>query len=58
MASFQKMVSHVATVIRDGKVQNIDASELVRGDLVLVKYGDKVPADIRIIESFGMKVNL
>jgi len=38
-------------VIRDGNKQEIDASEIVSGDVVLVKEGDKVPADARIIES-------
>lgn len=56
MDSFKKMVTHQATVIRDGKVKNIPAENLVRGDIVLIKFGSKVPADVRIIESFGMKV--
>ncbi|KAL0276729.1 UNVERIFIED_CONTAM: hypothetical protein PYX00_004240 [Menopon gallinae] len=57
MDSFKKMVTHQATVIREGKVKNIPTENLVRGDIVLVKFGSKVPADIRIIESFGMKVD-
>lgn len=57
MDSFKKMVSHVATVQRDGKVMSINTADLVRGDVVLVKFGDRVPADIRIIECYGMKVS-
>ncbi|CAK4076927.1 unnamed protein product [Aphanomyces euteiches] len=50
MESFKNMMPTMITVIRDGKSQKINASLLVRGDIVLIKGGDKVPADIRIIE--------
>ncbi|KAJ0394665.1 hypothetical protein ATCC90586_003960 [Pythium insidiosum] len=50
MESFKNMMPTMITVIRDGKAQKIDASLLVRGDLVVIKGGDKVPADIRLIE--------
>lgn len=56
MDSFKKMITHTATVIRDGKVSNIPSQNLVKGDVVLIKFGSKVPADVRIIENFGMKV--
>lgn len=56
MDSFKKMITHSATVIRDGKVSNIPSVNLVKGDVVLIKFGSKVPADVRIIECFGMKV--
>ncbi len=46
-----------ATVIRNGKRQQINAEELVVGDIVEVKAGDRVPADLRIIESKGLKVD-
>jgi magnesium-transporting ATPase (P-type) len=38
-------------VIRDGQKLSIDAEDLVRGDVVVVRTGDRIPADIRIIES-------
>lgn len=50
MESFKNMMPTMITVIREGKAQKIDAALLVRGDLVVLKGGDKVPADIRIIE--------
>ena len=34
---------------RNGKVEEIDAKDLVPGDVVTVKVGDKVPADCRVI---------
>jgi sodium/potassium-transporting ATPase subunit alpha len=57
MEGFKKLVPEYATVVRDGEARKVDASQLVIGDIVLVKGGDKIPADLRIIESNSMKVN-
>ncbi|MCF6094876.1 calcium-translocating P-type ATPase, SERCA-type [Microaerobacter geothermalis] len=46
-----------AHVIRDGKLQEISANEVVPGDLVYVEGGDRIPADIRIISSKGLLVD-
>ncbi|WFD20027.1 P-type Ca(2+) transporter [Malassezia caprae] len=40
----------IAIVLRDGKISNINAKELVPGDIVIVSSGDRVPADCRILE--------
>ncbi|TDC68692.1 HAD family hydrolase [Actinomadura sp. GC306] len=40
-----------ATVVRDGKRRNVPASDLVRGDLVELAAGDKVPADLRLLRA-------
>ncbi|OQS04799.1 sodium/potassium-transporting ATPase subunit alpha [Thraustotheca clavata] len=50
MESFKNMMPTITTVVRDGKSTKIDASLLVRGDIIVLKGGDKVPADIRIVE--------
>jgi len=50
MESFKSMMPTMTTVIRDGKSQKIDAMYLVRGDVIELKGGDKVPADIRVIK--------
>ncbi|KAE9013146.1 Sodium/potassium-transporting ATPase subunit alpha [Phytophthora fragariae] len=50
MESFKQMMPTVTTVIREGKSQKIEASQLVRGDIIVLKGGDKVPADIRVLE--------
>ncbi|XP_076661006.1 sodium/potassium-transporting ATPase subunit alpha [Halictus rubicundus] len=56
MESFEKMVPTFATIIRDGIKQRVATENLVRGDLVLFKFGNKIPADIRIIECSGLRV--
>jgi len=57
MDSFKNMVPDKANVLRDGKQSTILAKEIVVGDIVFVKGGDRIPADIRIIEASGMKVD-
>ena len=46
-----------AQVIRDGTVREIPAAELVRGDLVLIRTGDVVPADLRLTEGHSLAVD-
>uniref|UniRef100_T1J6N4 Sodium/potassium-transporting ATPase subunit alpha n=1 Tax=Strigamia maritima TaxID=126957 RepID=T1J6N4_STRMM len=55
--SFKHMIPQYGTVIRDGKQISIPAVEIVVGDVVDVKMGDKIPADIRIITSQNFKVD-
>lgn len=57
MSSFKNFIPPQTIVIREGNERTIDASELVRGDVIKVNSGQKIPADIRIIESVGMKVD-
>ena len=47
-----------AIVIRKGEKLNVRAEELVVGDVIEVKFGDRVPADIRVISSHGFKVSI
>ena len=47
-----------ATVLRDGEKHNVHAEQLVLGDVIYVKFGDRIPADIRVIEAHGFKVQL
>eukprot|EP01029_Cantina_marsupialis_P021357 TRINITY_DN50_c0_g7_i1.p1 TRINITY_DN50_c0_g7~~TRINITY_DN50_c0_g7_i1.p1 ORF type:complete len:1297 (-),score=480.05 TRINITY_DN50_c0_g7_i1:226-4116(-) len=49
MDSFKNMMPTVTVVTRNGKDVEINAIDLCRGDIVKVKGGDKVPADIRVI---------
>jgi len=57
MDSFKKMVPQEACVTRGGERLTINAEELVLGDIVHVKFGDRIPADLRILESRGLKVD-
>jgi sodium/potassium-transporting ATPase subunit alpha len=45
------------SVVRDGVIRSVDATSLVPGDIVKVVGGEKVPADIRILQSSDLKVN-
>ncbi len=44
-----------ARVLREGRESVIDASQLVKGDIILLEAGDFVPADARLITSFSLK---
>lgn len=50
MSSIKDMLPEHCQVIRDGQLAVIAAEELVPGDVVLVKSGNKLPADLRFIE--------
>ena len=55
--SLKEMMHTSAVVIRDGKKINLDSTNLVPGDIVLLESGVKVPADIRLIEVRDLKVD-
>ena len=55
LEALQKLSSHVAKVIRDGKLVVVQSSELVPGDIVVLDTGDYIPADLRIIEAVNLK---
>ncbi|MEX0617177.1 MAG: cation-translocating P-type ATPase [Candidatus Woykebacteria bacterium] len=55
--ALKKLLAFKAKVIREGVTKEIDTSELVPGDLVVLEEGEKVPADIRIIELASLQTN-
>uniref|UniRef100_A0A9L0IIC2 Sodium/potassium-transporting ATPase subunit alpha n=1 Tax=Equus asinus TaxID=9793 RepID=A0A9L0IIC2_EQUAS len=57
MASFSKMIPQQALVIRDSEKKTVPAEQLVVGDIVEIKGGDKIPADIRLLSTQGCKVD-
>merc|ERR1712055_213919 len=57
MESFKNLVPQYAVVRRGGEKVNIKAEELTLGDIVEIKFGDRVPADLRVIEARGFKVD-
>jgi len=56
IAALADMVPEQAMVLRDGQRRSTMASELVRGDLVFLQSGDRVPADLRLIEVRDLQV--
>lgn len=54
--ALQQMTPPKAKVIRDGITNEINAEELVPGDIIVLEAGNYVPADSRIIESFNLKI--
>merc|ERR1712168_400964 len=57
MESFKNLVPQYALVRRDGEKVTITAAELTLGDIVEIKFGDRVPADIRVLEARQFKVD-
>jgi magnesium-transporting ATPase (P-type) len=57
MAKFRALVPERAAIIRDGVTLLIPAEDIVVGDLIVLKSGDKIPADCRIIHAESMKVD-
>ncbi|CAF3355217.1 unnamed protein product [Rotaria sp. Silwood2] len=57
VASFSKLLPTIATVRRDGREQQIVADQIVPGDIILVRMGDKLPADCRFFICEGLKIN-
>ena len=55
LEALQKLSSHAAKVIRDGKLIVIPSSQLVPGDIVILETGDYIPADLRLIEAINLK---
>ena len=52
-----KLVTSKTKVMRDGSVVSVDAEELTIGDIVLLESGDKVSADMRVIESHNLMID-
>lgn len=57
IAALSSSVQTDATVRRDGNKTTVSSAELVPGDLVFLTSGDKVPADLRLIEVKNLQVN-
>lgn len=51
MKSIKSLIAEEASVIREGKQVLLPATDIVVGDVVLLGAGDRVPADLRIVEA-------
>ena len=56
-AALQELISANAHVMRAGEAHEIDAQELVPGDIVLLESGIRVPADLRLLDSTRLSIN-
>ena len=55
--ALKKLTALKARVLRDNKLYEIDAREIVPGDIILLETGDKVPADARLISVYALHIN-
>jgi len=56
LAALRGMLSSTARVVRGGQKLEVDAGELVPGDIVVLRPGDKIPADVRLFEVHQLQV--
>ncbi|WP_373018134.1 cation-transporting P-type ATPase [Thiomicrorhabdus sp.] len=56
MDAIRQMLAPQAAVLRDGQRHTVIGEELVPGDIVLIEAGDKVPADLRLLQSHGLQI--
>lgn len=57
MLSLKKLTSQTSQVLRDGAWAKIDATELVVGDVVALAEGERIPADLRILNSSNLTID-
>jgi Ca2+-transporting ATPase len=57
LEALKKMAAPTASVIRDGSQKEIPAREVMPGDIVVLQTGDRIPADLRIIEAVNLRTN-
>ncbi|MFP4080632.1 MAG: cation-transporting P-type ATPase [Ectothiorhodospira sp.] len=55
--AIRDMLSPKAMVLREGRRQTVDAQELVPGDVVVLRAGDRVPADLRLLEAHNLRID-
>jgi len=54
--ALRKMAAPTATLLRDRQEREVAARDLVPGDIVLVKAGSRIPADMRLVESINLQI--
>ncbi|MEZ2583111.1 cation-transporting P-type ATPase [Kluyvera intermedia] len=56
LQSIRNMLSSEAVVVRQGSHETVPTTALVPGDIVVVRAGDRIPADLRVIEAHNLRV--
>ncbi|HLE74847.1 MAG TPA: cation-transporting P-type ATPase [Candidatus Bathyarchaeia archaeon] len=57
IAALKKLASPTTIVLRNGQPQEVQTTLLVPGDIILLKPGQRLPADARLLDSFGLEVD-
>ncbi|HET9701099.1 MAG TPA: cation-transporting P-type ATPase [Burkholderiales bacterium] len=57
LAALRNLLPPQVTALRDGQALRLPAQDLVPGDLILLEAGDNIPADCRLVQAFGVRVN-
>ena len=57
LAALRRMLTLKSAVIRDGQQTVVEASEIVPGDIVAITVGDRVPADLRLVDAVNLQLD-
>jgi sodium/potassium-transporting ATPase subunit alpha len=57
LEALKKLLPFYVQVLREGTEKKVPSREIVPGDIILLSEGDRIPADARLLESSGLKVN-
>ncbi|MBN2085943.1 MAG: cation-transporting P-type ATPase [Anaerolineales bacterium] len=57
ISSLEKLLPDYARVLREGLESSLAVTEIVPGDILVLAEGDNIPADARVVEEFGLRVN-
>lgn len=57
IAALGRLTAPTAQVLRDGRIEQVPTEALVPGDVIPLRAGARVPADVRLVETWGMRVD-
>ena len=57
IASLKKLAEPEVNVLRNNRLKTIKTEELIPGDIIYLKVGKKVPADVRLLEAYGLQID-
>jgi Ca2+-transporting ATPase len=57
LKALREMAAPKASVVRDGREKVVDTRDVVPGDLVRLRAGDRVPADLRLVDEYNLQVD-
>ncbi|MBD3388012.1 MAG: calcium-translocating P-type ATPase, PMCA-type [Candidatus Altiarchaeales archaeon] len=55
LEALKELMTPQAVVLRDGAKKNVDAGDLVKGDIVFLESGSRIPADLRVVEAIELR---